>query len=381
MQEAARDAKTAEPAKPSPGQSPHASTSAPTPTLTNTAESTKTPAPAKPEADRAERAADGAGADISPRAAPGLGAEPPPPPRPRLAFLKLLIGASVLMGGAYLAFSAYQSHLKSAELQRFIDDRIMRANASIDGGHLKEADALVTELLARQGDNAVALSLRDRIAAIRKEASSQAASARRSLAQRDVTSARRAAEIVRQRDADSAEYVRLNADLVPREQERDRLLEDARRCASNGDRACALTLIERALQVDRESPVKEIWGMVGVQVEPPPAAATPSPAPATRVVTHPPEVAEPSPAPAQRAVARPPVVAPAPSLSLDQEKAVECAAYVRNGRRALQNKAYDQAIASADDALNSLPNCPGARELKTEAEHSLQQARSIPVLN
>jgi tetratricopeptide (TPR) repeat protein len=267
------------------------------------------------------------------------------------------------MGGAYLTLSAYQSHTKATELQRFIDDRIMRSNASIDRGRPKEAEALVSEILSRQGDNAVALSLRDRIAASRKEASAQAASARRSLAQRDLASARRAAEAVRERDADSAEYVRLNADLVPREQQRDRLINDARRCASNGDRACALTLIERALQVDRESPVKEIWAMVGIQAEPPPAAAVPSPSPA------------------QRAVARPQVVAPTPSLSADQEKAVECAAYVRSGRRALQNKAYDQAITSADDALNTLPNCQGALELKTEAEHALQQARSIPVLN
>lgn len=319
--------------------------------------------PEKQDARSAAQASHAAGIEIVDRAMPALSTAPPQTLRPRFTSIKLLIGASVLMSGGYFALSAYQNHLKSGELQRFIDERVMRANASIDGGRLKEADALVTEILSRHGDNAVARSLRERIAVARRDASSQANLARRSLAKRDITSARRAAEIVRERDAESADYARLNADLVPREQQRDRLVDDARNCANNGDRACALTLIERALQIDRESPVKEIWTIMNVQVETQPASAVPSPAPSLPVA------------------AAPPAVAPAPALSLEKEKSVECAAYVRNGRRALQSKSYDQAIASADDALNSRPDCPGARELKADAEQALQQARSIPVLN
>ena len=59
---------------------------------------------------------------------------------------------------------------------------------------------------------------------------------------------------------------------------------------------------------------------------------------------------------------------------------VECSVLVRAGQRALSNKSYDEAMQSAQEALNAFANCAGAQQLFQSARQAKDKARQSAVI-
>lgn len=64
----------------------------------------------------------------------------------------------------------------------------------------------------------------------------------------------------------------------------------------------------------------------------------------------------------------------------ENSKRLECVVLVRTGQRALENKSYDEAMQSAQEARTAFANCPGAIELLQSARQAKDKARQAVVI-
>lgn len=329
--------------------------------------------PAAAKADAAQGAGQG-GTPVTHQLPPAD--EPVAPPEGKKSgggWFKWVLILGLLIGGAYYLFKPNPIEAKAKEVRVLIEK-----------GRLDQAQTELRELTAMKAETAVIKPLRDSLDDARRKSAKLAAEARLALNRKQYEQANKLVEQAVNLNVNNAEAARVSQDL---NKELQRVLAAEKAAAERraAQEAAAKEAAEREAQQASQKPADVVPAKPAVVV--PPSAGpqavphTPSSQPAAPPsVSRPPSAgggAQPEPAPAARPASPAPVTESKPVVD---PKVIECETMVKAGRRALQNKAYDQAIANANDAMAVLPGCYGAAQLRDAAQREKRRAQEGVVI-